>query len=797
MKEQKIAPGKYGYFDAEKREYVIIRPDTPRPWYNYLMNETYVAMISNTGGGVSYDKDPGIYRLLRYRYQNIPYDRPGRYIYIKDRQSGKYWSGCWAPVLPPVEKCFYQCRVGFSYQVITFEYEGIRTEITYFVPQDKPLEIWDLTVTNLSSRKRKLSTFSYAEFAFWGAMRDLMNIDNCPNESKQKYSKGAIIHSSFNDIGTGLDNCIFVQNFGFHTSNQTPFGHNGDRDRFLGNYHDEKNPIVLEKGESTNYCKDGGYPIGCLEHRFELKPGQTKRIVYQTGMAKNEADVFRMSQKYKSTRQVDLALQEVKRFWSEKMDLFKVSTPDAEFDALVNGFVQYQAAMTMWLSRSISSYEWGMGRGMGFRDSCQDQLGMMHALPDRSRTMLLRLCSAIYPDGSAAHNSFPLRKQYDGAGFYDDHHWLAIPICQYVKETGDLKFLQQKVDYVTSGKKGTVLEHLLKCQEYAWTLRGKHGLMQVGHADWNDGLNPPDLTTESPFNSALYCFSTKLLVELLEALGKKNLAEKYQKRYDIQKKLMNKAAWDGQWYQRMIYTNGMILGSRKSKDGRIFLEPQPWAVLGGVAEGERAEVVLNAVEKYLGTPDGHKIMDRPFKSFDPEIGGTTTDPGGIKENGAVFNHASSWVINAEGFIGRGDKAMEYFKRMCGATKNRKAEVHESEPYVACQFISEKPFHIVGRGRNAWLTGTATWMAHGAKQYILGCRPEYKGLRIDPSIPSDWDGFKLSRVFRGTRYEISVKNPQHVSHGVKYLVVHGKIISGCIIPVQKGKRTVEVTAVMGR
>jgi cellobiose phosphorylase len=797
MNENKVAEGEFGYFDPLNREYVITRPDTPRPWYNYLMNNSTVSMISNTSGGVCYDKDPTVYRLLRYRYQNVPYDRPGRYIYIRDNDTGKYWSGCWAPVHTDISKCKYECRVGAGYNIITFIYNGIKTEIKYFIPLDRRLEIWDLKITNISKKTRHLSTFSYAEFAFWGAMRDLHNIDNCPNISRQKYSKGAIIHYSYNDIGTGLHDMNFIQIYGYHTSNKKHYGFSGDRDLFLGKYRDEKNPIVVEKGESTNYCKNSGYPIGSFEHRFSLKPGQTKRIVYQTGFAKNEKDVWISSKKYKDTKNVDKAFNELKKYWGEKFNLFKVKTPDVEFDTLVNSFIQYQASITLRLSRSISPYEWGISRGMGFRDSCQDQLGMMHAFKEHAKTIIGYLLEAIYPDGSASHNSFPLKKIYGVNGFYDDHNWLAITVCRYIKETGNISFLKEKFFYANSSKKGTVLEHLLKCNDYAWKLRGKNGLMQTGCADWNDSLNPGDKKTESTFTSALFCVSTKELIELLRFIGKNKIADKLQNRYDTIKKILNTVGWDGEWFKRMIKTNGEVLGSKKNKNtAKIFLEPQPWSIMAGVVDKDRAKIILDAVEKHLGCPDGHRLMDKSFDKYDKDIGSVGVVLGGIKENASVFNHASSWVIVAESIIGRGNKAMEYFKRICGTTKNKRINIYESEPYVTCQFVSQKPFHIVGRGRNPWLTGSATWMAVGAMQYIIGCRPEYNGLKIDPSIPSNWDGFYLERTFRGTKYIITVKNPEHVEHGVKYIEVNGKKIEGNIIPYYRSNKPIEVTVIMG-
>ena len=795
----RIAAGPYGHFDPAAREYVITRPDTPRPWFNYLMNRSYVAMISNTGGGVSYDTDPRVYRLLRYRYQNVPYDRPGRYVYLRDQDSGSYWSSTWAPVHMPVEQCRYTCRVGTAYSVITMEYAGIRSELTYFVPPKGRLEIWDLTVTNLSRRTRHLATFSYAEFAFWGAMRDLMNIDNCPNVSRQRHEAGAILHYSYNDIGSGLHDMNFVQNYGFHVSSEKPYGFNGDRDRFLGRYRDERNPQVVESGVSTDYCATGGYPIGSLEHRFTLRPGQSKRLVYRTGISDGEHTWRKDVRQYATLPQVDRAFAELKREWADRLSAFTAETPDREFNALVNGFVQYQSAVTMRLSRSISSYEWGIGRSIGFRDSSQDQMGLMHAFPEVARDMIEKILSAVREDGSACHDFNPITKAYGANGFYDDHNWPAMTVNQYVKETGDLAFLDRVLPYALSKSKGTVYEHLQRSNDLAFRLRGRHGLLQIGAADWNDSLNPGDRASESVFTTALYGASTNALRELAERTGDAAYARLLAKRYATVKQAMNSAGWDGAWYKRLLKKDGLVLGSKRTAKGygRIFLEPQPWAVLAGFATGKRGTQALDSTEKRLGSPFGHRMMDRPFTTFDmEEIGSAGIYPPGIKENGSVFHHSASWMIAAEAMLGRGDKAMAYFKRLCAAGKSRHAERHEVEPYVMCQFVSQAPFHIVGRGRNAWLTGSAGWMAKGALQHILGLRADFAGLIVDPCIPAAWRRFTMTRVFRGTTYCIEVRNPQRMMRGVRELTVDGVRVPGNTIPWVAGKRIVRVVARMG-
>lgn len=794
----KIAEGPYGYFDAPAREYVIVRPDTPRPWYNYMLNGSYVAMISNTGGGVSYDTDPRVYRLLRYRYQNVPYDRPGRYVYLRDRDQGRYWSATWAPVHMPVDQCRYTCRVGTGYSVIALVYAGIRTEITYFVPVHGRLEIWDLTVTNLSRATRRLATFSYAEFAFWGALRDLMNIDNCPNVSRQQFQDGAILHTSYNDVGTGLHDMCFVRHCGYHTSSELPAGYTGDRDRFIGRYRDERNPAVVENGRSADYCENGGYPIGSLEHRFTLRPGQSKRIVYRTGIAASVRTWRRDAARYRTTAQVDRAFAALRRDWTQRLGRFTVRTPDLEFDALVNGFVQYQSAVTMRLSRSISPYEWGVGRAIGFRDSSQDQMGLLHAFPDVARNMLEKIIAAIRPDGSACHDFNPLTRMWGANGFYDDHNWPALTVCQYVMETGDAAFLDRTLPYALSKERGSIYEHLQRANALAFRLRGRHGLMQIGAADWNDSLNPGDRTSESVFTSALYGASTLALAELATQRGDAVYARALRRRYVAVRRACNRAGWDGAWYKRLLKRDGTVLGSHRTMEyGRIFLEPQPWAVFAGYASGARARAALDSVERLLGSPWGHRLVDRPFKRFDmQEIGSAGIYPPGIKENGSVFHHAASWMISAEAMIGRGDRAMAYFKRLCGATKSRLAERHEVEPYVMCQFVSQPPFHIVGRGRNPWLTGSAAWMAVGALQRIIGCRAAFDGLIIDPCIPPDWRRFEFTRVFRGATYHIEVCNPHGVMKGVCELRVDGVRVVGNQVPLPQKRRNVRVTVHMG-
>ena len=451
----------------------------------------------------------------------------------------------------------------------------------------------------------------------------------------------------------------------------------------------------------------------------------------------------------------------------------------------------------MRLSRSISSYEWGIGRSVGFRDSSQDQLGMMHAFPEVGRDMVSKLMAAVHEDGSAAHNSNAFTGHYGYQGFYDDHNWIALATTQYIKETGDLKFANEKMPYCRSKKTGTVIEHLLACQDLAWSLRGKNGLMQTGCADWNDSLNPGDKETESMFTSLLYCHSTREVIDLLLQLGDKKTAAKLERRYKTIKDKMNTIGWDGDWYKRMIKTDGREIGSKKTKNyGKIFVEPQSWAVISGVADKERGMKLLKSSEAKLWGEHGFRVTDYGARKYDPDMGSVGIFPAGIKENGAVFNHCSSWMIVAAALLGEGDRAMEYYKRQSMAEKSRISETHEVEPYVACQFVSQAPFHIVGRGRNGWLTGTASWMAAATMQYIIGVRATYEGLLVAPSIPKKWKKWSLKRTFRGTVYNIEFRNPKNVSSGVSEIKVNGQVIEGDIIPATSSKKEVKVLVTLG-
>ncbi|MCE5270245.1 hypothetical protein LLH00_03080, partial [bacterium] len=472
----RIAEGKYGYFDEQAREYVITRPDTPQPWYNYLINDQdYCALISHTGGGPSYHRSAKFRRLLRYRFNGVPADRPGRYLYLRDMEDGDYWSATWAPVLKPLESFSYRCRVGLNVQTIESEYHGIASSITYFVPPQHPAEVWLVELENRGAAPRRINTYSYAEFNFWGAMRDLLNLDNCPKCARYYHKDGVIVHDSYNDVGTGLDDMHWVKHFAGFTSSEKPVGFNTERQQFLGGiYRSEANPLVVETGQDTNFEGVGDYPICGLTHAWNLAPGRKVKFAFVLAMGDSLEEMYSHLELAHSLETIEHALAGVRSAWNGRLGALHAVTPAVQdFDPCVNTWNQYNSYMTAQLSRSISSYEWGAGRGLGFRDTLQDTMGAAHIDPRLARTRLLQMANCVYSDGIALHNYFPLTRSGDGKDFYDDHLWLPYAVCHYIKETGDLQILKEQVAFWDTGEKQSLLERLALCLDTTWRLRGE------------------------------------------------------------------------------------------------------------------------------------------------------------------------------------------------------------------------------------------------------------------------------------------------------------------------------------
>ena len=787
----------YGYFDPKAREYVITRPDTPIAWFNYIRNNRWTGMVSNTGGGVAVFDDPRFKRVLRYRFNNIPHDRPGRYIYIRDQETGEYWSATWAPVLKDLKKFHYRCRVGLNYQVIESQYKSIKTSITYFVAPDDNAEIWLFSIRNVGHKKRTLRTYSYAELNVWGAMRDLMNMDNGPRCTRLSFENNCIIHSTWNDLGSSLGTMNWVRMHGFITATLPPQGWYTHREFFLGPYRSEANPIVVENGECPQYAKNGGYPLGTLIHDHNLAPGEEVELAYVIAADDSREAAEPVALKFQNLAACKAALETVKERWDEHLAKLQCATPDPDFDIAVNVFNQYQSTMTTHLSRSISPYEWGVGRGIGFRDSSQDVMGSCHALADTVKNTLRILIKGQNPDGVATHNIFPKTGEGQDRDFYDDHLWLPMSVAHYLKETGDMAFLDEKIPY-RQGEGAPVYDHLKLCIDVTWQRRGQHGLPHIGHADWNDGLNPGSMESESVFDAVLFCYTAREMENLARFIGKNSDADMFRSRYEEMKRITNDVAWDGGWYKRIFYKEGGYIGGKDqpSKLGYIFLEPQPWAVMSGVAEGERGVKALDSVREHLCTAYGIALLREAFTEYDPTIGSISIVLPGIKENGSVFCHTNPWVIIAETVLGRGEQAMDYYKRIAYGTKSKIADIHGTEPYVYSQHIGLPPWYHPGRAGNPWLTGSATWSMLALSQWILGVRPVWGGLMIDPCVPKSWKKFRIDREYRGARFNIQVENSDGVEKGVKEVKIDGKALPNNIIPPQEKGSTHKVKVTMG-
>jgi cellobiose phosphorylase len=781
----------YGYFSQNNKEYIIVRPDTPTPWINYLSNSEYCAIISNTAGGYSFHIDPRERRILRYRYNNVPMDRPGRYLYIRDNKSGDYWSPTWQPVFKKLSA--YECRHGLGYTKISSSYSDIEAEVTYFVPLDENLEIWMLTLRNTSSEEKELTVFSYAEFCLWQAEFDQTDLQSIQFRGVAKYEEDAIFHHFFNPY-TG---------YAFFASNGTITGYDCNREKFIGLYHSESNPLAVERGQCFNSESLGGNPIAATSNLVKLGPGETKTIIFILGVAKEKSEAKKYIQKFKKKTSVDAEFQKLREYWDAYLSNFQVDAPDKEFNTMINVWNQYQCKTTFDWSRYVSLYETGIGRGIGFRDCNQDALGVVHALPKRVRQRILDLAKNQFEDGHVYHLYFPLTGE-GGFPYYtkekmkffsDDHLWLILSVCEYIKETGDITILNENVKFV-EGSSASLYEHLKRSINFTLNHMGNHGLPLLGTADWNDPQNlpGPNNAAESVFTAMLFHKALLELTELCRECNQEKDAQKFAAMADKIKTHVNEIAWDGEWYIRAFDDSGNPVGSSKRKEGKIYLNAQSWAVISQIAPKERAIQCMNSAKKHLDTKYGLMLLAPAYSRYYPEIGDLTSYVPGLKENASIWSHANAWAILAECMLGRGDQAYEYYKKLAPTTKNKIADIHQTEPYVYAQTIAGKDHPNFGMARNSWLTGTASWMMKVATNWILGVRPQYNGLLIDPCIPKTWASFKVIRHFRNAIYEIQVENPNHVSKGIKNVIVDGKQLKDNLLPsfADGKKHTVLVT-----
>lgn len=761
---------KYGYFDKKNKEYVVTRPDTPTPWINYIGSGTYGGIVSNTGGGYSFHKDPQNRRVTRYRYNSIPMDRPGRYIYIRNKETGEYWNPGYQPVMKKLDS--YCCRHGMGYTVLSGEYQGVIGEVTYFVPDDKDFEIWHVKLTNTRAVPQKLQVFAYSEFCFWQAIMDQQNVDWVQQINQCRYEDGLITYYPH----------YISDNAAYFASSEKVSSYDTNLETFIGNYHSESNPAALEQGACSNSISYRTNGVGAFCIDADLKEKEVKEMVFILGFAEDRQTIRSDIKDYLSPENAKAALERLNSYWNNYTGKLYAETPDEDMNLFVNVWNQYQCKTTFNWSRFVSLYQLGLGRGMGIRDSAQDTLGVMHTIPQEAKQLIIKLLQCQYTDGRAYHLFFPLTgeggvgdapvKKFDW--YSDDHLWLVLAVNAYVKETGDFEFLSQSVLYNDKSSSASVLEHLNMALEFTYNNRGPNKIALAGRADWNDTLN---LDTglgiaESVFTSMLYCRAADEMIEICEHIGKKELCSKYAAMFDEMKKAINESSWDGEWYKRAFDDFGQPLGSKENKFGKIFINSQSWAVLGKVTDGDKAEKCLESVEKYLNSKFGIVTMYPSYTEYDDSKGGITTYPPGTKENGGIFLHTNPWVMIAEIMLGRGDKAFEYYSQILPAKRNDDAELYEVEPYVYCQNILGKEHPQFGVGRNSWLSGTAAWNMVASSQFILGIRAHYDCLIVDPCIPAQWQGFKAMRVFRGATYNIEVQNPNRVSTGVGKIIVDG-------------------------
>jgi len=782
---------KYGYFDDKRREFVITRPDTPTPWINYLGCDEYCALISNTAGGYSFHRDPKDKRISRFRYNNVPVDRPGRYVYIRDEGSKDYWGATWQPVLKN-KNYRYECRHGMGYTVIRSKYAGISTETSYFVPIGENHEFWALRIKNDSPKARKLKIFTYLEFCLWHAEMDMTDFQYTLNIASAVNDGNMLFHQTGYAPKSGRFGLSY-----FGCSSKIS-GYDCDRESFIGAYRSESNPVVVESGKSLNSIASGGNPIASVSVDVTLQKGETKDIIFSLGVAETKEDAKATYAKNLSPKVVYEKLETLKSYWSDYLGHYHAETPDPETNSMVNIWNQYQCRTTFNWSRFASYYEAGIGRGMGFRDSNQDTLGVLHAIPGRAKTRITELASNQFKNGSSYHKFFPLTKTGEKGGYSDDPLWLVMSTAAYIKETGDIAFLDELVKFVDAAP-APMYEHLKKAIDFVLSEKGSQGFVKMRFADWNDCLN---LGVDNEIAETTWV-PELLYAELAEFLTIARLLDKdedYEKYSVIAKGIkdnFNKKAWDGKWYIRGIDKYGKPVGSSKCKEGgNIDLLPQAWAVMSGIADPGRGVTCMDSVKSLLDTEYGIMLMSPPYTEYDEKLGAVTTFAPGLKENGGIFCHSNPWAMIAETMLGRGETAFKYYKTISPAEKNKIADTHLTECYIYSQFITGKGNRNFGRARNSWLTGTAAWNFVAISGYILGVRPDYNGLVIDPCIPKKWKGYKVRRVFRNAVYDISIRNPKGVNKGVKKFIVDGMKIEGNVAPVFNDGKTHKVEVVLG-
>lgn len=797
----------YGHFDNEKREYVIDRVDLPVSWTNYLGVKDLCVVVNHTAGGYMFYQSPEYHRVTRFRGNAVPMDRPGHYVYLRDAEDGDYWSISWQPVGKPLDQAKYTCRHGMSYTTYECDYKGIKASQTLMVPMDDAVELWDVRLKNTTDKERRLSVFSYCEFSFHHIM-----IDN-QNFQMSLYCAG----SSYDENIIEYD--LFYEEFGYQyfTSNVTPDGFECLRDSFLGAYRTEDNPIAVEHGTCSGSHELGNNHCGSLQKDLVLAPGEEVRLIFMLGEGNREAGK-KIREKYSDMANVDAAYAQLKDYWENKFAQLQIKTPNEGMNTLINTWNLYQAEVNIMFSRFASFIEVGGRTGLGYRDTAQDAMTIPHSNPEKCRQRIVELLRGLTTKGYGLHLFSPewfdpdakkeKKKPFKSPTVIptvnakdivhgledacsDDALWLVPSIIEYIKETGETGFADETVTYADGGE-GTVYEHMKRILDFSAEQVGATGICKGLRADWNDCLNLGG--GESAMVSFLHYWAICHFLQLAEYLGRTEDVEKYQAMRERVGNVCNRELWDKEWFIRGITKNGKKIGTSEDAEGKVHLESNAWAVLSGAADVEKGKRAMDSVDKYLFTPYGILLNAPSYTVPDDDIGFVTRVYPGLKENGSIFSHPNPWAWAAECVLGRGDRAMKFYNALCPYYQNNMIEIRQSEPYSYCQFVVGRDHTAFGRARHPFMTGSGGWAYFSATRYMLGIRPDFEHLTIDPCIPADWREFSAVRRWRGAEYDIHVENPDGVMKGVQELYVDGEKVER--IPVMAQGSRHDVRVVMG-
>ena len=808
----------YGYYDDKNREYVITDPCTPWPWINYLGTEDFFGLISNTAGGYDFCKDAKFRRITRYRYNGVPMDAGGRYFYIKDGDT--VWNPGWKPCKTPLDS--YECRHGMNYTRIRGSKNGITASVLFFVPLKTWAEVQKVTLTNETDEVKRIQLFSFQEWCLWNASTDMENFQRNFSTGEVEIEGSVIYHKT--------EYKERRNHYAYYSVNAPIQGFDTDRETFLGLYNGFDEPQTVLEGKPRNSVAHGWSPIASHYLEIKLKPGESRDLIFLLGYVENsdqekwefkgemnkrpaKAVIARLD----TVKKVDAEFEKLCSYWNDLLSVFSIESGDDKLDRTVNIWNQYQCMITFCFSRSASFFESGIGRGMGFRDSNQDLIGFVHLIPERARQRIIDIASTQFPDGGCYHQYQPLTKRGNdgiGGGFNDDPLWLIFGVCGYLRETGDMSILDEPVPFDNvEGSEKSLMEHLRISFDHVVNNLGPHGLPLIGRADWNDCLNlncfsnDPDESFQTTENTTegskaeslmiagLFVFSGRDYVELCRKVGLNDEADRAQKHIDNMVDAVKKYGWDGKWFLRAYDYFGYKVGSHENREGQIFIESNGWCTMAGIGlEEGLCDKALESVRTRLDSEHGIVLNNPAFTEYFIEYGEISSYPAGYKENAGIFCHNNPWVIIGETVRGNGDAAMEYWRKICPAYIKDQT-LHKVEPYVYSQMVAGKDAFRPGEGKNSWLTGTAAWNWYAITQFILGVKPTYEGLQIDPCISRDMKGYTITRKFRGAEYVIEVSNPLGAQKGIRKLSVNGVEVEGNIVPIQAPGTKVIVKAVM--